>query len=189
MKQPAITLITGNPHKLRDISDRIGLELLRRDINLPEIQSTDVVEVATEKAKEAYARLGVPILIDDASLTFNHWKTLPGALIKFFMTNVGANGLLDMLKGAEDRRCVMDCVLVYYDQEGPQIFHGRTNGFVSEEVRGDHGWGYDTIVIPEGEEQTCAELTGEKYWHYSSRQRAIDAFNVSAIRRRYDTQQ
>lgn len=169
-----ITLITGNPNKVRDISDLMGIELKRLDLDLPEIQSTDVAEVVKFKAIEAYKQVKSPVLVDDAGLTFEHWDNLPGALIKFFITNVGCDGLIEMMRGVKDRNCYMECAMAYCDQDGAKVYVGRVDGTVALEQRGTNGWGYDTIVIPNGETTTCAEMTGEKYWKYSSRKRAVD---------------
>lgn len=169
-----ITIVTGNPNKVKDIGHLLGLELSRSDIELTEIQSTDVAEVAKHKAIEAYAKLKRPVLVDDAGLTFEQWGKLPGAFIKYFIEEVGGDGILAMLQNAESRDCYMECAMAYCDENGPQIFIGRVDGTVATEQRGTNGWGYDTIVVPNGESMTCAELEGEKYWYYSSRQRAVN---------------
>ncbi len=173
MKQH-IALVTGNPNKVKDIGLLLGVELNRSDIELTEIQSMDVAEVVKHKAIEAYEKLQRPVLVDDAGLTFEQWGSLPGALIKHFIVEVGCDGLLDMLGDAENRNCYMECAMAYCDENGAQVFVGRVDGTISHEQRGTNGWGYDTIVIPNGESLTCAEMEGEKYWRYSSRQRAVD---------------
>lgn len=173
-----MTLVTGNPNKVKDIGLLLGVELERSDMELTEIQSMDVAEVVKHKAIEAYEALQLPVLVDDAGLTFEHWGQLPGALIKHFITNVGCDGLVEMLGRAENRNCYMECAMAYCDENGPQVFVGRVDGTVAHEQRGTNGWGYDTIVIPTGETQTCAEMEGEKYWKYSSRQRAVDVMKT-----------
>lgn len=174
MKQD-ITIITGNPNKVKDMSYLLGRELSRSELDLVEIQSTNAAEVAKHKAIDAYAQLQKPVLVDDTSLTFEHWGTLPGALIKYFMTEVGCDGMLEMLAGTTNRNCYMECAIAYCDENGPRLFVGRVDGTVATEQRGTNGWGYDTIFIPNGETMTCAEMEGGKYWSYSARHRAVEA--------------
>lgn len=95
-----ITLISGNLNKVNDLSQLLGLKLKHKDIELVEIQSTNVVDVIKHKAREAYAKLGSPVLVDDAGLTIEHWGKLPGALIKYFITEIGLAGILEMLGDA-----------------------------------------------------------------------------------------
>ena len=126
-----IAVVTGNPNKVKDIGHLLGLELSRSDLELTEIQSTDVAEVVKHKAIEAYAKLKRPVLVDDAGLTFEQWGKLPGAFIKYFMDEVGSDGILAMLQGAETRNCYMECAMAYCDEHGPTDicwscgWHGR----------------------------------------------------------------
>src|SRR5690349_14270271 len=92
-----LTILTGNAGKVAEFERLLGVDLESVKVELPEIQSTDVAEVAKYKAQEGYRQLGRPCFVDDTGLTVHEWGQLPGALIKWFMDNVGNEGILQML--------------------------------------------------------------------------------------------
>jgi XTP/dITP diphosphohydrolase len=152
------TLITGNAGKTAELSRLLGVELHSQKIVLPEVQSTDVRVVARAKALAAYRELHCPVLVDDTGLYINAWGELPGALIAWFLDNVGNEGVLKMLQGWDDRSARVVTALGYCDERGVHLFDGELAGSVATEVRGEHGFGYDSIFVPRGYNQTFAEL-------------------------------
>ena len=156
-----ITLITGNLNKVRELSSLLGIELQNEKIDLPEIQSTDVVEVVKAKAEAAYEIARKPILVDDTGLTIRAWGNMPGALIKWFIDNVGAAGVIEML-GEKDRAAFAATALGFCDENGSQIFVGKVQGKVADKPRGENGFGFDPFFIPDGAEKTLAEMTADE---------------------------
>lgn len=168
-----ITLITGNEGKVRELSRLLGREIQSRKLELPEIQSADVREVATAKAKAAYAQLQQPVVVDDTGLYITAWGQLPGAFIAWFLDNVGRDGILRMLEGWDDRSARVVTALGYCDEHGAQVFSGELNGTIAEAVKGAQGFGYDAIFIPEGMDRTFAELSPEQKDTISMRAQAV----------------
>lgn len=157
-----IVLITGNAGKVAEISRLLGIEVHGQKVPLPELQATDVREVARAKAQAAYDQLKRPVLVDDTGLYITAWGELPGALIAWFLDNVGCDGVLRMLAGWDDRSARVVTALGYCDERGVQVFDGELTGSIAPEVRGENGFGYDPIFIPAGSDKTFAELTGEQ---------------------------
>lgn len=157
-----LTLITGNAGKVAELSRLLGMEIHSQKVPLPELQSTDVREVARAKAEAAYAQLKRPVLVDDTGLYINVWNQLPGALVAWFLDNVGCEGVVKMLEGWDDRSARVVTALGYCDERGVQVFDGELAGAIAPGVRGEHGFGYDPIFIPEGMDQAFAELTSEQ---------------------------
>jgi XTP/dITP diphosphohydrolase len=91
--------------------------------------------------------------------------------------------LLDELRGVEGgaRRARYVCELVLIgpqlERRGTGIFEGR----IAEEPRGTEGFGYDPVFIPDGEEQTVAELGND--WKSRNSHRAKAAFALRAVSR------
>ncbi len=156
-------LITGNAGKAAEFSRLLGFEVHNQKVEgLPELQATDVRVVAEAKAKAAYEALGKPVFVDDTGLYINAWGELPGALIAWFLDNVGTEGVLKMLEGWTDRSARVMTALGYCDDQGVQIFVGEVIGSVPQQTRGEHGFGYDPIFVPEGHDKTFAEMTSEE---------------------------
>lgn len=170
-----VALITGNEGKAREYADLLGLDITAVKEELTEVQALDVADVVTRKAEEAYAKIGTPVLVDDTGLTLHAWNGLPGALVKWFLDTVGTHGILQMAAGVNDRSATVTTALGYADATGVQVYAGTVHGQLSTTERGDSGFGYDCIFIPDGSNQTFAEMTPQHKNAISHRRRAVDA--------------
>ena len=170
--------VTTNEHKRREVEGILGVELGRAALgprDVPEVQALDFAEVAARKARSAYALLGepsYPVLVEDSGLVIGAWNGLPGALTKWFLSSVGNEGLLRMLCGG-DRRARAVCAVAVTDNRGEvRVFRGEVRGSVAPEPRGEGGFGWDPIFVPEGSELTYAQM-GEAKNEDSHRARAF----------------
>ncbi|MCA9330074.1 non-canonical purine NTP pyrophosphatase [Candidatus Saccharibacteria bacterium] len=175
-----LTLITGNSGKAEEFGRLLGIKVNHVKLDLPEIQHTDVREVSKIKVQTAYGQLKKPVFVDDTGLTFDAWGELPGALIKFFMDNVGNDGLLEMLGDNENRRARVTTSLGYMDENGLKVAIGVVSGTIANAPTGDNGFGYDPIFIPDGQPdgqtKTFAEMTSSEKDNISMR--ALAAQNL-----------
>lgn len=149
MKQPIF--ISGNQNKVNYLSRSLGLQLEHRKIDLDEIQSADSRVVIEHKVKQAYDIVKMPVLVEDTSLSFVALGGLPGPFVKFFVdANNGLENMCRILDGF-DNRSAYGCVIYgYYDGDKVYCFEGRLDGVIAEHPRGDGGYGWDKIFIPEG---------------------------------------
>ncbi|HEX7632718.1 MAG TPA: RdgB/HAM1 family non-canonical purine NTP pyrophosphatase [Candidatus Saccharimonadales bacterium] len=157
-----VTLITGNENKATEMGRLLGIEVLHTKLSLPEIQDLSVAKVAELKAEAAYREVGSAVLVDDTGLYIDAWKGLPGAFIAWFLDSVGVEGILLMIKAWEDRSARVVTALGYCDEQGVKVFVGEVAGAIPEQARGDGGFGYDPIFIPEGQSKTFAEMSAEE---------------------------
>lgn len=157
--------VTGNQHKADHLSRLLGLPLEHIKLDLDEIQSADLEEVAAHKAKQAYELVKKPVFVEDVALGFEALGGLPGPFIKFFLAGAdGAEKLCRMLDGFSSRRAYGECVFAYYDGRQLQLFHGGITGTVPEHPQGDGGFGWDPIFCPDGYDgRTRAELNEGEY--------------------------
>ena len=79
-----ITFITGNQKKADYLAQYLGLNIEHVKLDLDEIQSLDLREIVEHKVRQAYAKVGKPVLVEDVSLIFSELGKLPGPFIKFF---------------------------------------------------------------------------------------------------------
>lgn len=174
-KSPSSTLavITGNKGKAAEIEAILGIPVDAVNLEITEIQSLDVSDVARAKATAAYRLLGRPVVVDDTGMSIECLEGLPGALVSWFLDKLGPAGILRLVASAENRRAsVMTCI-GYANGEGVETYIGQVDGTISTELRGTNGFGYDPIFIPDGQSKTYAEMTSDEKNSISMRKEAL----------------
>ncbi len=165
---------TGNENKLKEVNAILGYNLEQIKIDLYEPQGINLVQIASEKAKDAFYKTGKIVLVEDTGIEFNAWGGLPGPLIKWFLDTVGNEGIIKMIEGFENRSVVAKTVVAFYDGKKTHSFVGEIKGKISDSIQGDDGFGWDPIFIPEGYDKSFAEMTKEEKNKISMRKLALD---------------
>lgn len=145
-------------------------------------------ENALAKARDAFAATGIPAVADDSGLAVDALNGMPGVLSARWS---GAHGndvanlelLLGQLRDVPDERrgaaFVSACALV--SGAGETVVRGEWTGAIAREPRGEGGFGYDPIFVPDGSGRSAAELTPAEKDAASHRGRAL-ALLVPALR-------
>lgn len=184
-----IVFATNNSHKLKEIRQILGksIEVLSlADINchedIPETAPT-IEGNAMMKARYVYDKYGTPCFADDTGLEVEALDGAPGVYSARYAGDEGHDSeanmrkLLHELEGKENRRAQFRTVIALIEQkDGKPVAHtfeGKIEGHISDEKRGTSGFGYDPIFVPEGYEQSFAELGNEIKNKISHRARAV----------------
>ncbi len=155
---------TGNSGKVKDaqtILDDTDVTVKQLDVNLVELQEASLEEIVTYKVEQAVERsqlLGTYIMADDSGLFVDALNGFPGILSSPFDTKVGKEKLLDLLDDEDDRTAEFRAAIALYDPitETVKTFTGSVKGTIVE-PRGDDGFGYDPMFVPDGHNKTFAE--------------------------------
>jgi len=182
---------TANPHKLAEIAAVLGsdsgtadVELLPRPEDLGEIvEDGDTLEAnARLKATAVCRHTGAAAVSDDTGLEVAALGGAPGVRSARFAGDRADDAdnrrrLLADLQGAADRSACFRTVAVAAFPDGAEVVaEGMTAGFISEAPRGDRGFGYDSVFVPdEGDGRTFAEMTADEKNGISHRGRAFRA--------------
>jgi XTP/dITP diphosphohydrolase len=191
-----IVLGTTNEGKARELERLLGgtvraVETLREHagVALPPETGLDYRANALAKARAVWNALGVPAVGDDSGLEVDALAGAPGLRSARYAgekaTDAENNAkLLEALAGVPERqrtarfRCAL--VLMRGDDEVLEA-EGACEGAIVLAPRGDHGFGYDPLFLPEGETYTFAELPAARKDSISHRARAA-AVLARAIR-------
>jgi XTP/dITP diphosphohydrolase len=169
-----LIFITGNQHKADFLAKHLGLPVAHHKLDLEEVQSLDPHTVVEYKARQAYKILGNPVLVEDAGLIFTAMGRLPGTFVKWFIKEIGYEGLLRLANSLPEQTAVARVCYGLYDGREVQFFDGEMHGHIAKKARGgDRGFGFDPIFINEGFEKTRAEMAEKEYDHTSYRTEAI----------------
>lgn len=156
---PPFVLVTGNRGKLAEARLATGLALEAVELDLPEIQSLDLLEVLRAKAEEAWRRLRRPLVVEEAGLELAALNGFPGPLVKWMLEAVGPEGLSRTARALGDARATACCALLCKEGEREIVAEGRTEGTLVLPARGRHGFGWDPVFQPDGETRTFSEMT------------------------------
>jgi XTP/dITP diphosphohydrolase len=169
----SITFITGNPAKAEQVGWHLDTPVKHRAIDLPEIQSLELKEIIEHKAREAFQAVQSPVLVDDTALVFHALGRLPGPLIKWFLHELDNDGLCSLLDAYNNRSATAQVLFGYYDGTKLQTFSGKAKGSIAKRPRGERGFGWDPIFIPDGSDKTWGEMTREEQSATSMRRIAL----------------
>ena len=170
-----LKFVTSNSDKVREASDILECSLDQvSGLCIDEIQSSDIKQIVTHKAQQAFDKLGCPVLVEDSGLSFTAWNGLPGPLIKWFEISVGCSGLLKMLEGFENREAFAICMTAVFDGREMRMGMGEVKGTIAESTRGENGFGWDVIFIPDGHDRTYAEMSSSEKNAISHRRQAFE---------------
>ncbi len=162
-----IIYATGNKFKLEmanSILNPLGIEVEGRKIeDLPEIQADKIEDVAIYSSQYAAKELGMDVLKNDSGLVIPALHGFPSAYTKYVEETITEDGILKLMEGLKNREAYFVEVLAYTTKElETEIFVSKTYGKIATEKRGEYGWSYDRIFIPEGKDVTLAELPDEE---------------------------
>lgn len=173
MKKPIF--ITSNPNKAEALGRYLGFELESKRLDIDEIQSLDLKKIVEAKARSAYGLVGAPVLVEDTSLKYSAFGNLPGPFIHWFSEELGNTGLCRIINHYnKDRSAKVEICFGYFDGKDFESFSASVDGKISAFARGQNGFGWDPIFIPNGSDKTYGEMLPDEKEKFSARKLAAE---------------
>ncbi len=182
MKQK-IVFATNNAHKLEEVAAMLGeayevlsLREIGCEADIPETAETFAGN-AMQKARYVKEHYGYDCFADDSGLEVDALDGAPGIYSARYSgggSEANMDKLLHNLTGKSDRGAQFRTVIALLIGEETQLFEGIVRGSIIEERRGEAGFGYDPIFVPDGYEQTFAQLGNEVKNRISHRAKAVE---------------
>ncbi len=182
-----ILIATHNRHKVEEMSSLLASHqfTVKSLVDFPDLPKTiedqpTLEGNALKKAREAFKATGLLSLADDTGLECYYLELKPGVVSARYSgedaTYAGNNiKLLNALKGVPPRRrnARFRTVVAIVGKNIQKVVEGRVEGAIAESPRGDGGFGYDPLFIPNGLKKTYAEMTMEEKNKISHRAMAV----------------
>ena len=166
----------------------LTLEDMPEKINVEEDRKT-FLENAIKKAKEYAKFYQLPVITEDAGLEIDILKGYPSIYsARFYSIEFGGvekikegenkdianiRKVLRLLEGKINRKARFVSNIIFYTPNNFGLWtEGYLYGEIAKEPRGDRGFGYDPIFIPEGYNKTLAEIDLEEKNKISHRGKA-----------------
>ncbi len=167
-----IVFATNNQHKLDEIrkitKGKIEILSLNDIGSHDEIEETGstLEENALIKARFIKNKYGYDCFAEDTGLEVEALGNAPGVYSARYAGDAcrdedNIKKLLDNLKGIENRKARFRTVIALLMNNEAYFFEGKIKGHIIDEKRGSAGFGYDPVFVPEGYDQTFAELGEE----------------------------
>ena len=182
-----LLFVTHNAHKSEEVKAIVGNNF--EVMNLSEINFFDEIpetgntfkENALQKAKFLHDRLGCNCFADDTGLEVDALNGEPGVYSARYAgepsnTQRNIEKLLENLKGKENRKAQFTTVIAVILNNEIYFFEGAISGQIIDNPRGEGGFGYDSVFIPDGYDKTFAELPAEVKNSISHRAVAMQKF-------------
>ena len=165
-----LVYLTTNPHKVNEANHffnekyGFGIEIVKPDFEIIEIQAKTCAEVASYSVKYAAEKLKCPVLKSDTGLYIDALGGLPGPYNAYFDKQIGVEKFLEMLKNEKNRKARIEHCFAYCEPgKEPIVFSGGGTGTIAMESHGKLGRWHSFFYIPDGETKTLSELQEEDY--------------------------
>ena len=174
-----ILFATGNPHKVEEVAEILGAAW-RVEAQDPDVEETGTTfeENSLIKARALVERRGVVAIADDSGIEIDALDGRPGIhSARWTEESDWIPRVLRELDGVEDAgrsgRYVAAAAVVWPDGR-EHVVRGTVEGRIADGPRGDNGFGYDPIFVPdEGDGRTFGEFTADEKHAMSHRGRAF----------------
>ena len=185
----------GKVRELRVLLEPYGLELVSaKELDLPEPEETGTTFFfnAELKAMSAADLSGLPAIADDSGICVEALNGEPGVFTaNWAETSEGRDWMLAMSRVQErlealgpgtSRAAYFACVLcVAWPDGNVESFEGRAEGALIWPPRGERGFGYDPVFVPQGYDQTFGEMDPEEKHRISHRAAAFAKLNAALL--------
>lgn len=171
-----LVLSTDNVHKIKEMESILSdIDLIvesKSDVGLQDLQVDEDQETlegnARKKAEEISKLVGYKnVISDDTGLFVNALNGEPGVHSARYCGDhddkKNIEKILEKLQGKEDRSAYFQTSIALVEPNKEiKLFSGRIDGTIAYEERGEEGFGYDSVFIPNGYDKTFAELGEEE---------------------------
>jgi len=179
-EQREIIVVTSNPGKFLEISQelaKLGIKTVQRELSYPELQADELGDVVDYGLDVLMPKIDKPFIIDDSGLFIHVLNGFPGVYSHYVYKTLGKHKVLELLCGLERRKAHFETVIGYVDgNRQKHFFKGVCNGRIGKISKGNFGFGYDPIFLPDGHERSFAQMSPVEKNAISHRGNAIRSF-------------
>ena len=171
-KAKEVSLILGNAYEIRTLKE-VGI-----NIEIPEPHDT-LEANAREKSMTIYSLKGLDCFSEDTGLEVEALQGEPGVRSARYAGEPSDDKnnikkLLGAMEATQHRKARFRTVISLVEAGLEKQFEGICTGCIARAAKGDNGFGYDPVFIPDGSERTFAEMNAMEKKEFSHRRKAVD---------------
>lgn len=173
-----IYFVSTNRHKYEEIKAVLAkykINLQWKRLELWECETLSLEEVAIEKAKQAFAELKKPLIVEDTGIFFEGFTDFPGSKAKRIYERLGFEGLLKLVS-KKSRRAYFKTIICFTDGKQYKLFSGTLKGKIANKVYCENKdvMPYEKIFVPSGFNKPLCMLSRRKKNEISHRAKAAE---------------
>ncbi|MCD7972261.1 MAG: non-canonical purine NTP diphosphatase [Candidatus Azobacteroides sp.] len=169
MKMEKLVFATNNKHKTQEVLALLNnkfkictLEEIGFREEIPEEAAT-LEENARQKAYFIYKKYGLNCFADDTGLEIEALGGAPGVYSARYAgeekdSNANIEKVLSQLNGEKNRKAAFRTFIILILDGKEYVFEGKVTGTILQETKGVSGFGYDPVFVPDGYNETFAEM-------------------------------
>ena len=171
---------SSNINKYNEINNLVSarknsIKIEFKKMELKEIQSDSLLEVAEDKVLQAFKINQKEIFVEDDGLFIEALNDFPGVYSSYISKTIGNVGILDLLGNKVNRNASFKSIIAFYDGHTIKSFTGEIKGKIPFDLT-KGGWGFDPIFVPENSELTFGQMDLKTKNKISHRKVALDKF-------------
>ncbi|MHA2087453.1 MAG: RdgB/HAM1 family non-canonical purine NTP pyrophosphatase [Promethearchaeota archaeon] len=181
-EENSIYFVTGNKNKYKEgleafVKEGVPYGLQQKDVETIEIQAETLKDVAIFKLNSVKSKFNNSFFIEDAGFFVDDpLRGFPGVYSSYVLKTIGNEGILKLIDDYKGSKAHFSAFISLYFKPTDSVtfFDGYVSGRISKEMRGEGGFGFDPIFIPDSiPEKTFAELSIHQKNQISHRGQAI----------------
>lgn len=149
MEKKKLVFVTGNPRKFLSAENffkKSEYELVQKPLEITEIQSESIEEIAKDKAEKAFKVLQKPLFVNDTGWYIEALRGFPGPFMHFMVDWFEPEDFLALMQRHNNRKVILRQAIVYIDGRQTQSFVHDIVGEVLRVARGHLGVTIDPVV-------------------------------------------
>ena len=173
-----IRFVSSNPHKIREATvffASTDYEVKSVKLKLNELQTNNTEKLIRDKVLKAFEKIGRPLFVEHTGLYLESLHGFPGGLTQLFWDTTGAHTFADIFGNQSTVSATAKTTIGYCDGKKIKLFSGSIKGRIHPHPAGECLFQWDCVFVPEGYEQTFAELGDIKHT-ISMRKKAFESF-------------
>lgn len=159
---PDLLFATTNSMKLnlaQSACQPLGITIVAKPLDIPEIQSLNAKEIVLDKAIKAYELTQQPVLVSDDSWSIPALNGFPGPYMHSINDWLSTESWLDLTRPLSNKKILLLQLLAFTDGSQTKIFENIVEGTILTEARGGNGMGSMSIIsLADDEGKSLTEI-------------------------------
>ncbi len=154
-----LTYITANNDKIffaKKGLEPLGITFKTKALELLEIQSSSIEEIALHKGKQAFAMLGTPVFVTDEGWSIPALNGFPGAYMKYMNEWLSPQDYLHLMESYSNKTIIKSVALCYVDSKNVRSFNASYEGQFIDSIQGN-GFSAMRVVSMTNDGKSVAE--------------------------------